>query len=63
MGMATKAHIPKPYQIIEFFYRRFIIRMRYMQLSQIEGWDKILTEKINPLQLPVACLSQEISLQ
>ena len=48
------AHIAKFYPIIELYYRmfrRFILRSRYMNLSQIENWDKILTERCKPSPL------------
>ncbi|MFC1943691.1 class I SAM-dependent methyltransferase [Chloroflexota bacterium] len=45
------AHIPKVYPIIELLYRRFritILHKSYMNLSQIEDQDKILTERCKP---------------
>jgi len=45
--MAIKAHIPKLYPIIEFFYGRFILHERYIQLSQAADFDNILDENIN----------------
>lgn len=51
IGSAIRQPFPKLYEIMEFFYKRFIRRDRYVQLSQIVDWDKILTEKYEPFPL------------
>ena len=48
---AIKQPFPKLYQIIRFFDMKFISRVRYIQLSQIADFDKILDEKHKPFPL------------
>jgi ubiquinone/menaquinone biosynthesis C-methylase UbiE len=50
-AMMVKTHIPKLYEILEFFYVKLIARVRYIQLNQIDDWDKILSEKYKPSPL------------